>query len=180
MWARIQDGRVAETTSVDPAGRFHPSVVWEPVPPALQPWIDETFVPAPSGGVEPDLPAFKKKLQAALQQRRWAAVERGVVHNGLRFQTDVEARSNLTSTARLAELYEAAFGPGTFSTQWQTLDGFTTLNLQGLYAAGMAVGAYVQACFARQATISAAIDAATDWQTALDTFNTNIDQGWPS
>lgn len=28
MWARIENGAVAEVTDIDPAGRFHPSLVW--------------------------------------------------------------------------------------------------------------------------------------------------------
>lgn len=28
MWARIQDGVVAETTDIDPAGRYHPDLEW--------------------------------------------------------------------------------------------------------------------------------------------------------
>src|SRR5690606_11595842 len=28
MWARIEGDRVAEITDIDPAGRFHPSLVW--------------------------------------------------------------------------------------------------------------------------------------------------------
>lgn len=28
MWARIEDGVVRELTDVDPAGRFHPDLVW--------------------------------------------------------------------------------------------------------------------------------------------------------
>ena len=27
-WARIENGRVMETTDLDPEGRFHPSLVW--------------------------------------------------------------------------------------------------------------------------------------------------------
>lgn len=30
MWARIDNGRVAETTELDPTGRYHPSLVWLP------------------------------------------------------------------------------------------------------------------------------------------------------
>lgn len=29
-WARIEDGAVAETTIIDPSGRFHTSLVWVP------------------------------------------------------------------------------------------------------------------------------------------------------
>jgi hypothetical protein len=29
MWARLSEGVVAEITSVDPAGRFHPDLIWQ-------------------------------------------------------------------------------------------------------------------------------------------------------
>ncbi len=31
-WARFDGNRVIETTDIDPAGRFHGSITWEPVP----------------------------------------------------------------------------------------------------------------------------------------------------
>lgn len=31
MWARVENGTVAELTDIDPAGRFHPSMQWRPV-----------------------------------------------------------------------------------------------------------------------------------------------------
>ena len=31
MWARIDNGTVAEITDLNPAGRFHPSLLWQPV-----------------------------------------------------------------------------------------------------------------------------------------------------
>ncbi len=31
-WARFDGNRVIETTEIDPAGRFHGSITWEPVP----------------------------------------------------------------------------------------------------------------------------------------------------
>ena len=30
MWARIENGAVAEITALDPTGRYHPSLHWEP------------------------------------------------------------------------------------------------------------------------------------------------------
>ena len=62
-------------------------------------------------GIEPGDPAaFKEAVKARLQNRRWLETNRGVEFNGHRFQTDSEARGNLTSSAKLGELYEAAFG----------------------------------------------------------------------
>lgn len=31
-WARVQDGKVAEVTDIDPEGRFHPSLIWVECP----------------------------------------------------------------------------------------------------------------------------------------------------
>ena len=32
MWARTVDGVVVELIGIDPAGRYHPSLVWHPAP----------------------------------------------------------------------------------------------------------------------------------------------------
>lgn len=40
MWARIENGTVAEITEIDPVGRFHPSLHWEPCgPEVLTGWV---------------------------------------------------------------------------------------------------------------------------------------------
>lgn len=110
MWARIQDGLAAEVTFENPEGRFHPSLQWAEVPPELAPWLPLGLRLGPDG-IEPEDPAaFKEAVKARLQNRRWLETNRGVEFNGHRFQTDSEARGNLTSSAKLGELYEAAFG----------------------------------------------------------------------
>lgn len=49
MWARIDAGHVAELTDTDPAGRFHPSLVWRVATANVQPgWTyDGTVFAAP-------------------------------------------------------------------------------------------------------------------------------------
>ncbi|GFM86095.1 hypothetical protein PSCICO_14940 [Pseudomonas cichorii] len=37
MWARIENAAVAETTDVDPTGKFHPSLIWVPCPADAKP-----------------------------------------------------------------------------------------------------------------------------------------------
>jgi len=50
MWARIENGAVAEITAIDPAGRFHPSLHWEPCGVEVLPgWtFDGTILAAPA------------------------------------------------------------------------------------------------------------------------------------
>lgn len=36
MWARIDNDEVMEVTNIDPAGRFHPSLIWLECPADVQ------------------------------------------------------------------------------------------------------------------------------------------------
>lgn len=48
MWARIENNVVAEVTDIDPAGRFHPSMIWVACTTDVQPnWVydGENFSP---------------------------------------------------------------------------------------------------------------------------------------
>ena len=47
-YARIENGRVLETTVDDPAGRYHPHIRWTPVPDEVEQnwyWREGVFVP---------------------------------------------------------------------------------------------------------------------------------------
>ncbi len=179
MWARIEGGQVAELIHEDPAGRYHFSIDWQAVPAELRAWALVGYLAAAGGGVEPPLPIFKDQLKASLQDRRWREMTRGVPFMGYTFQTDAEGRANLTSAAKLGELYEAAFGPGTYQITWQAMDGFPRLDLGGVYAAGLTVGGHVQGCFSHQSVVADQIDAAATWQAALAAYLAGVSTGWP-
>ena len=73
MWARIQDGAVAETTGVDPEGRYHSSLRWQAAPEGTVAGM--TFdgadyhaaadAPAASGPRYVALPAIRMRLASA-------------------------------------------------------------------------------------------------------------------
>lgn len=44
-WARIEDGVVLEIISEDPAGRYHPSIIWVPCGDEVEPGWTDSFVP---------------------------------------------------------------------------------------------------------------------------------------
>ncbi|MBB4266884.1 DUF4376 domain-containing protein [Roseospira visakhapatnamensis] len=188
MWARIDDnGRVAELIRHDPAGAYHPSITWVSVPEALRPWVRTHGwrVTDDGQGVEPDsLDALVAQAAARVAAERWTRQTAGVMHDGHRYHTDTEGRQSITGAVVGAQAHEATHGPGTFSTVWKTADGFVDLDLPGLIAAGQAVLAHVAACFAREAEIRAAIQAAAadPDATATDiitTHDTHIGHGWP-
>lgn len=63
MWALIQNGTVAEITDIDPAGRFHESLVWVPCAASVRPgWLYD-------GGEFAEPPAPAQPTQAELMYR---------------------------------------------------------------------------------------------------------------
>lgn len=114
--------------------------------------------------------------KAEATERRKVERDRGVVINGNRWHSDKGSADDISTAVAMARLYEAGAGEGTFKTSWKTADGFVTATLSDLLAAGLAVGGFVQACFANEAALFAAIDAA---ETAEDIIAISLDDGWP-
>lgn len=56
QWARIEDGVVRELTEADPAGRYHPSLVWVEAPAEVRAgwtWDGKTFAAPPPPELRP-------------------------------------------------------------------------------------------------------------------------------
>ncbi len=71
MWARIENGTVAEITDIDPAGRFHPSLEWVACREGVAPgWIyaDAAF----TGPMEMPPPQASREEIEALRLRAYA------------------------------------------------------------------------------------------------------------
>lgn len=188
MWARIDtDGRVAELTETDPDGRYHPDIAWVPVAEALRDHVRvQTWqATATQDGVEPEsLSALIAQLGADLAAVRYGHQTAGVLHDGRRWHSDGEGRSSITDSLALATEYEAATGES-WSTAWKTMDGYLVVDRPALVAAGLAVGAHVSACFAREAAILTALETAATAPDAtaadiITVYETQIGQGWPT
>ncbi|MFL7901584.1 DUF4376 domain-containing protein [Azospirillum argentinense] len=124
----------------------------------------------------PTLDEARAGRKAAATARRQTERDRGVVVNGNRWHSDKGSADDIATAVSMARLYEAGQGEGTFKTIWKTADGFVTVTLSDLLAAGLAVGSFVQACFANEAALYAAIDAA---ETIEDVNAVSLDDGWP-
>lgn len=140
-----------------------------------------------AGPAEPALAIAK----AAVAARRWAEQARGVTvaiaGTPTRFLSTKEGQTDIGNALQLGTAADARHGaePGSFSMTWKSLDGFVVLKVADLVAIGMAIGAHVAACFAREGAIDTAlIDAATaPGATAYavrDTLAAEIDRGWPA
>lgn len=161
-----------------------------PIDPAFE-RIAVTFAQGEDGtwvatyAVEPgDIELARAKAAKQIEDRRYEEQVKGapvtIAGETYRFHTDTEGRSNLANAVVLGQAYEAQAKGNVFQTPWKTLDGYVTLKLPDLVKAGLAAGAYVTACFTREATILATLDAKRKTETLRAALAAEIDQGWPA
>lgn len=74
FWARIENGTVFETTTIDPAERFHPDLIWQACPSDVEPgWTveDGQFSPPPAGPMLDQVDAERVWRNSELQATEW-------------------------------------------------------------------------------------------------------------
>lgn len=123
-------------------------------------------------------------LKVKVEAHRWKHQAGGFVYNGSTWHTDAGGRAAIDEALALAERFESANGAGTWSTSWKTKSGWVSLNLAELTAAALAMGAYVQACFAREHEIVNAMESAAaapeaDAVAVVTVYDAEINTGWP-
>lgn len=161
MWARIENGAVAEITDIDPAGRFHPALKWQACGSDVRPgwsYIDGDFA-AP---VEPE-----SDYASLIAARRYREETRGITLAGESIDTGRDSQALITGAA-LAAVIDPAY-----TCNWKTTTGFIALDAPQIIGIASAVRAHVQACFDREAElVSAVVD---------DAFAVSmIEEGWPT
>ena len=101
-------------------------------------------------------------LTAYAASARYAKTIGGFTYKGHPVTTDADSRGNMTGAVVGAQVIGSSF-----STKWKGSDGsFFTLDGPGMTAMATAVLNYVNACYAAEATIVAAITAGTMTTTA--------------
>ena len=140
-----QDGDTAdEWAAVNAYAKAHPEEVTEVTPP-----------PAPT------LAEMKEAKKAELALARYHAEVSGTEFGGVHIKTDRQSQSLITGAA-----LAATQDPG-YSVVWKAEGGFVTLTAEQIIAAAQAVRAHVEACFAREAELSSAVDAAKSTKAVL-------------
>lgn len=122
---------------------------------------------------QPDLPALRAALKARATHRRWEAEVAGIVVGGVQVATDDRAKLLLAQADREARR------DANYTTRWKGEDGvWSALDAATVIALAEAVSAHVSACFAREADLHAAVDAAADL-VALDALRPAIEAFMP-
>lgn len=111
---------------------------------------------------------LKERLSAYVADKRWQVETGGIVVGGLPVATDDRSKIMIIG-ARVK-----AAADGDFTTEWKTQAGFVSIDASTIVAISDAVLAHVDACFAAEAVVLAAIEAGTITTTAeIDTAD------WP-
>ncbi len=154
-YARIDGGTVVEIITIpddaDIADRYHPDIVVDLIlcgPEVAPGWVygGDTFAPPP-----PAPPPSAADLYVAAVDKRWRVETGGISVGGVPVATDRESQSLITG----AHAYVLT-NPDV-SIKFKAANGFVDLDATRVTAVATAVAAHVQACFAVEADVAAAI-----------------------
>lgn len=114
------------------------------------------------------------QLLAYAGERRWRAETGGITVGDIAVYTDDRSKMMLIGARAAAEA-----NPG-FTTRWKTIDGsFVVLDATTLIALSNAVLAHVDACFAREADVQAAIlEEEVTTREAIDQAFADVSAPW--
>lgn len=119
-------------------------------------------------------------------RRRWQAETQTPVPvtaaNGqFTMLADGRTSGRLDQAIGTAADYERAVGPGSWATHWKGADGaFVVVGLADMRSLRLQLAAHVQACFAREIAIGAALQAAPTADAVRATLDAEMEAGWPA
>jgi len=129
-----------------------------------------TVVPKPAPA-PPTLDQTKASRKSQIAARRYKAEIAGVQYDGHSIATDLESQSKILAVCVQAQTNSA------LTVQWKCATGdFVPFSASQILAMGAAVFAYVQACFANEEALDAAVGACAD---AASVAAVNMETGWP-
>lgn len=118
-----------------------------------------------------DIEPLKANKLVALAQHRYNVETGGMTVNGMKVATDDRSKSLINGAFNLCQAVP------TTTVQWKTPEGFIPLTAAQVTAIAVAMGQFVQACFAAEAVHITTINALA---TAQEVLSYDITTGWPS
>jgi hypothetical protein len=171
-YARISDGVVAEiiglADGLEPAAAFHSDVASTMHPCGAEVGEGWTF-DGSSFSAPVQAPPDKATLKTYAASKRWQIETGGITVAGAAIQTDRASQAMITGAFAYAQANPSA------SIAYKAAAGFVMLAAAEVEAIANAVGAHVQASFAAEAAIVAAIEAG-----AITSFAAIDGADWPA
>lgn len=166
-YARINDdGRVAELLDEDPAGRFHPDVVFVEIPDALGGLVTLDYIVADDTIQPPSLDYLRRQLEQRLADIRFRVETGGLTLGGQSINTDRESQSQLSNA------YQALAQPLVSRVDWKGPDGWVTVTAEQLKPIAGAVAVHVQGCFTAERQTAEALFAERDLEALIEALPT--------
>jgi hypothetical protein len=127
--------------------------------------------PEPEPPPPPTLAELRAARLAELAAKRWAVETAGIVVAGHVVRTDRESQALISGAYQLAAVEPEAV------TRFKASSGWVDLSGAEVQAVALAVARHVRQCFAREAELAAAVEAAED-EAELDAID--LTDGWPA
>lgn len=169
FWARVDENNVIqEVTDLDPAGRFHESLIWRVLPAGAENFVTSDFKLLEDGTIDAPLERYKEDFKQNLSATRWVDE-----NNFINFEDD-EVWCGRDTIAILSEI-KNMISAGTLTTvEWKTKTGnYIDLDLVKVTSLLEAIILHKIKTFKAEKIIRQEIDAKTD---ATDFFTYNMPQ----
>lgn len=165
MWARINNGAVAELTDQDPNGRFHPSIHWEPCPADAEigwSYDGQAFAPPHPEPIEDLADEKRREMDSARDQAFAAGLPYDIAGTPDVVQTRPQDQINLLGLSSKAQRLLAAGDTETlipFRGLSNVNHGLTAQQMDDLTMAALA---HIESIYQRSWDRKDAIDAAEE------------------
>jgi len=163
MWARIENGTVAEITDIDPEGRFHPSIPWEACPAETEigwSYDGQAFSPPPPEPLEDLADEKRREMDSARDQAFAAGLEYDIAGEPDVVQTRPQDQINLLGLSSQAQRLIAA-GDTTTLMPFRGLSNEThMLTAEQMDTLALAALAHIEGIYQRSWDRKDAIDQA--------------------
>lgn len=176
LWHRIENNTVVESTDIDPAGRFHPSLIWV-TDDGANAQVGWTYLAGVFAAPEP-AQVNPEDIKTTITAKRWQVETGGLtLPTGVRVATGIDDQNRITSVIANAQL------AGVQTVDFKAASGWVTVTVQELQAIAAAIAVHVQACFTAERAHHEAIDALAEQhegealQSALAAYD--VQSGWP-
>jgi hypothetical protein len=165
-WARVdEENKIQEVTNIDPAGRFHESLIWRELPAGAENFVTSDFKLLEDGTIEAPLERFKDDFKVNLASVRW------IDENNFIMFEDEEVWCGRDTIAMLAEI-KNMISAGTLTTvEWKTKSGnYLELDLAKATSLLEAIILHKIKTFQAEKIVRTEIDAKTE-STDFFTYN---------
>ena len=179
MFARIDNGRCAEFVHYDPVGKFHPDLLWLPVPDKYRFLVDINYIDVGGAIKPPSAEYLSSQIKSRIAEQRWRVQNAGIQVNNMAVRT---ADYDYAMLKGAIDALESSDIP---DTDWKSTSGWVTVtsdDLPMLIAFRKGTAIHIRDCFRRERALDDALDAivaASEPDVFDQLLAIDIKSGWP-